>query len=111
MVAGAGAATLAWVLVVYGTSLVLTSSALLAPLRRRIGSFHPKLEMFVGCMMCVGFWVGLALSWRYGVGVARFVGESRLMSSATRAILDGFASAGFCWILRVVMARLGEDEL
>lgn len=110
MVAGAGAATLAWVLVVYGTSLVLTSSALLAPLRRRIGSFHPKLETFVGCMMCVGFWVGLALSWRYGVGVARFV-NARLVSSATRAVLDGFASAGLCWVLRVVMAKLGEDEL
>lgn len=107
---------IAWALVVYGVALVITSSTLFAPLRRLIGSLHPMLDKLVGCMMCVGFWWGFFLSLVVDAGISRFLpgaipDNNRWAMRSVRAVLDGAAASGLCWVMRVVMVKLGEDEL
>lgn len=93
---------LAWALVTYGITLVITGSKVAAPLRR-LFSFSETLSHFLTCPMCVGFWVGVALT-AFGLGPLSG-------SLPVAAILNGFASSALCWSAHVVLARLGAEDL
>ena len=106
---------LAWWLVVYGTTLVITVSKITAPLRwlvatvcqliggTRFGAFGAKA---IACSMCVGWWIGLAV-WRALPGLCPVVGGRELVV----ALANAFASSAACWITHVVLARLGAEAL
>lgn len=83
-----------YLLAAYGATNILTGSYLLAPVRDQLARHSSALGHFSECPMCVGFWVGLVLAWPAGMQPA----------------LGACASSGFCWIARVVLRRLGEDE-
>lgn len=54
--------------------------------------------------MCIGLPVGMA--WAL-VGIDLGTG----LSPVWQVVAAGFSSSGWCWAMRVIMARLGEDEL
>jgi hypothetical protein len=64
------------------------------------------LAHFWQCPMCVGWWVGLALG-LLGIGPAEGIGWPLL----AKALADAFCSAGWCWVMHVVLVRLGAREL
>lgn len=85
-----------WALTVVGLTTIITQSSLFAPLRQ--GFQWLTGSKFLGCPMCVGFWVGFGLSaWK---------GESVLSM-----VIDGLASSGICWIVYVALVKLGCREL
>lgn len=101
-----------WMLTVYGHTLVVTHSTIMAPLRQR---FSPSsfLGTLLRCPMCMGFWTGafwaaailgsLAMLFdRASVSTPIFVGVGALVMFAA-----GSAGAGLCWALHVIFARLG----
>ena len=95
---------LVFLLACYGTTNVLTSGRLFARPRKWLERAHPLLGHWAHCSMCTGAWVGgawVALGLRLPVHAAL----------ATQLIAGAAVSSGWCWILRVVLKRLGEDEL
>jgi hypothetical protein len=52
---------MAWALVVYGLTLVVTTSWIFAPLRALAGRSRIGAA-FIGCPMCVGWWVGVLVA-------------------------------------------------
>lgn len=95
---------LLWVLVAYGITNGVVTSKLADPIRlffisppkSEIKSFYDKVRMKVGemlvCMMCFGFWVGLALSFWH--------------SPTEYRLLDAFLASGACWIIQSVVFNL-----
>ena len=93
---------LVFLLASYGVTNIITISRLFRPLRDWLAKKSTAAGHWVGCPMCMGVPVGvvwslLGLSPGSGLGVA--------LDAA------GFASSGWCWMVRVVMHHLGEDDL
>jgi hypothetical protein len=93
---------LAWALTVVGLTTIITQSRLFAPIRRavefKIGS------KFLYCPMCIGFWVGLGLSFfQFGCCSTRYWLLTHLA--------DGCASSGANWIVYIALVKLGAHEL
>lgn len=93
-----------FLLVCYGFTTIVTSSKLFRPLREWLARRSPALGNWIRCPMCLGLWVGagwavLGLWPRTGLPVG------------LEHLAAGCASSGFCWVVHVVLHRLGEDEL
>lgn len=95
------AGLLAFVLVCYGMTNILTTSKLLEVPRKSLGEClarrAPWAETFPECPMCVGFWVGILVS--------------LLWLPVTNWFLDGCLSSGTCWLIEVWVIGRGGDEL
>lgn len=101
-----------WLLLVYGLTLILTESKLLEPVRTALG------WCFLSCSMCMGWWVGLGiamLGWPMpGLPVMEqlplpvWVYFLHAVATATES---AFASSGWCWMVHVVLEKLGASEL
>lgn len=50
-------------LIIYGITLILTKSTILAPARKWLKT---KIALDIECRMCVGFWVAIAVCLAYG---------------------------------------------
>ena len=89
-----------WLLAVYGIADVVSRARIGAPLR---ALFPPDrlLGQLVRCPKCVGFWAGVALTF-VGLGPA---------TGPFAALLNGFAASAWCWVVYVVLVRLGAEEL
>lgn len=99
---------LAWCLVTYGVTLVLTGSKIVEPLRRRFASIFPSSSYFVHCPMCVGWWVGLGL----GLLLPRLGPLASLqLPRWEQAFGEAFAASAACWGIHVVLVKLGAEEL
>lgn len=63
---------LRWILVCFGISILLTNAHVTRGLRARAKEIHPELGVFLGCPMCVAFWIGgaLGLLWQSPTGHA-----------------------------------------
>jgi hypothetical protein len=101
MTAAAGQMVLAWALVTYGITLVITGSKIAEPLRR-LFRFSETASHFLTCPMCVGWWTGFALD---------FAGLGPLHGSPWTLPLNAFAASALCWTVHVVLARLGAEDL
>jgi hypothetical protein len=101
MIAGG---VLAWALVVFGVTNVLTTSKLAAPLRRLPRQFGALFR----CPMCAGFWVGV---WLFVV--APTIGPAVAFDWPlwAKAVASGFASSAVCWIAHVILTAFGADRL
>jgi len=112
MMAGAGAPSAAflmtWSLALYGAVLIVTGSRIAEPLRRRGKALSPLLGYFLGCPMCMGFWVAAALSL---LGLSLVIRCDDALSPFVRVVLDGCAGSATCWSTHVVLARLGAEDL
>jgi len=98
---------LAWCLVTYGITLVLTGSKIIEPLRRRFDLVFPKSH-FAHCPMCIGWWVGFGL----GLLLPRLGPLAPLeLPRWEQALGEAFAASGVCWGIHVVLVKLGSEEL
>lgn len=118
---------LTWALVVYGISFIITGAKIFRPVRRLLGPVdasrpdvidaHRRVEVknpvrrffadLIYCPVCTGFWVGLCLS----LGGLRIVEGIALLPRFSGAVLNGAAASAVCWILHVVLVRVGALEL
>lgn len=96
---------LVFLLTCYGMTHVVTLSKLFAPIREVLLKRFPKtLGYWVKCQLCFGLWAGLG--WAL-VGLWPPTGIYRPLD----LLAAGCISSGFCWMMRVVLYRLGEGEL
>jgi hypothetical protein len=95
----------AWLLIVYGTTLAITGAKVTAPIRR-LFSRSPELARFISCPMCVGFWVGLAVSFALPQICPVQAGFWLFVHLA-----NSFAALAACWIFHVILAKLGAESL
>ena len=93
-----------FLLACFGTTNILTTSRLFAGLRRRLEERSALAGYWVRCPMCLGVPVGMG--WNL-VGLDLALALPRFVE----ALVAGALSSGWCWTLRVVLHRLGEDEL
>jgi hypothetical protein len=56
--------------------------------------------------MCFSFWVGIAFGIR-GIGPGQFLP----LSLIERILSDGCAASAACWIIHVLLVRLGSEKL
>ena len=97
-------------LVCWGLTNILVTSTVAAPARDLLRKV-PFVGPIVDCMMCAGFWVGVAVSAVFG-GPVYGLGNGFLWR-ALGAVADGFLSSGVCWLafMFCVMAdRVGHSE-
>ena len=88
----------------YGATNIITASQLLAGARTRLQRRSRWLGAWARCAMCMSVPVGVGwnlVGLRLGPDLPRFV----------EFFAAGAVSSGGCWIVRVVLARLGEDAL
>jgi hypothetical protein len=97
---------LSWALVVYGVTLAITGSRIAKPFRDWLTCRSSEAGLFVGCPMCVGFWVGFGSSF-----VLPEICPVHGASWYVEALGNGFASLALCWILHVVLTKLGAEDL
>ena len=94
----------AWALIVFGITLVVTGSSLFRPVRE---AMRPALlKKLIMCPMCFGWHVGLWLEliMRLGPAPAHW-------PLAVAALADAFAASALCWTWHVVLVQLGADKL
>lgn len=101
MMADVGA-LLAWVLVVFGTTLIVTQSLIFEPLRRRLAERSYWLGKLASCPMCFGFWAGLMWA---------LVGVPLPFAEHLVAFQSAIASSAVCWMIHVTLERLGASSL
>lgn len=77
----------------WGVGVLISTLAQRWPAER----LSPVLCKLVRCELCLGFWAGLAFA-LFGFGV-------------WHPVIDAPAAAGFSWLMRVVTAKLGADDL
>jgi hypothetical protein len=97
-----------FLLAVYGVTLIVTVSKLFAPLRAlflRLTGSH-----FLHCPMCVGFWISNAIVLCRTTDV-RIPVDAHPATWILYLLIFGGAGSGFCWIVHVILVRLGQDLL
>ncbi len=88
----------------YGVTNIITQSRLFRGPREWIARGSATAGRWIRCPMCIGVPVGVAWSL---LGLSPGVGRPLALDAG----VAGFVSSGWCWIVRVVLHRLGEDEL
>ena len=73
-----------WVVVAYSITIIITSSRIMEPLRRRVT--QQKLAELLHCPMCTGFWVGGVLGYFW-------------WSITGNALMDAFFGSAVSWML------------
>ena len=112
---------LLWMLALYGVADTLASARVGAPLRRRfpISSDGPgpddqavTFARLIRCPKCVGWWVSGAMTLLH-LGPAETLGAfgGSFVTLAVRMVCNAFAGAAWCWIVHVVLYKLGAEEL
>jgi len=113
---------LLWMLVVYGIADIIAKARIGAPLRRRFpvrrrdgtGPDDQAVTFahLIRCPKCVGWWAAGALTLLHlGPAEAFPALGGEVTTVLVRAALNAFAGAAWCWILHVVMCKLGAEEL
>jgi hypothetical protein len=95
---------LVFLLACYGVTNIITISRLFRGVRAWIGRRSETAGHWIECPMCIGVPVGAAWSL---VGLT----PPADLGYAGNAIVGAAVSSGWCWMVRVVMHRLGEDDL
>jgi hypothetical protein len=108
--------------VVYGIADVIAKARIGAPLRRRFplrkkdgpGPDDQAVSFahLVRCPKCVGWWVAAALTLLHlGPAMAFPPLGGDATTLFVRALLNAFAGAAWCWVVHVVLCKLGAEEL
>ena len=94
----------AFLLACYGATNIITSSRLLRGVRRRLAAISDTAGYWIHCPMCFGVPVGVAVS-LLGLEPTPPIGWFGEL------IVAGAVSSAGCWIIHVVLQRLGAGEL
>ena len=89
-----------WLFLTYGITLVVTGSSIFRPIRQKDPSGLLK------CPMCTGWWVGLGLCVFLGLGPAQ-----NALTGWPQWLANAFSASAWCWVVHVVLVRLGADKL
>jgi hypothetical protein len=84
----------------YGLTNAINAGKIFLPVRNFLSLLSDSLHNWIICPMCIGFPVGILISLFQFDGI-----------SWSKAIILGFGASGACWIIRVILAKLGEDLL
>lgn len=87
-------------------TVIVTESLLFEPLRRTVRERSRYLGELVGCHLCFGTWVGLALSLLFR---PRWIGRGTGVEAAVGVIADGFAIAYFGRLLNELTAKVQRE--
>lgn len=87
-------------------TVIVTESLLFEPLRKNIRERSHYLGELVGCHLCFGTWVGLALSLLFR---PRWIGRRAGLETVLGVIADGFAIAFFGRLLNEVTAKVQRE--
>ena len=124
---------LLWMLVTYGIADVVSKSRIGAHLRRRFpirvadgpGPDDKAVTVahLVHCPKCMGWWVALVLTFLH-LGPAEALPVLHaptsmpsldavlvLLTLLLRPLLNAFAGSALCWIVHVVLCKLGAEQL
>lgn len=104
---------LAWILCCYGLVLVITSSTMTLGFRKWAAERSEFWGHGLECPMCVGFWAGF-LTGSIGLRIVQlpaFTVSGVALGDVAAVVLNGFASSAACWVMHVVLARLGAEDL
>ena len=89
-----------WLFLTYGITLVVTGSSIFRPIRQ----YDPS--GLLKCPMCTGWWVGFVLSFLLHLGPAQNMG-----AALPEWLANAFCASAWCWVVHVVLVRLGADKL
>lgn len=95
-----------WALPILGTTLIITCSAIMRPLREFWQERWHWLYKLMVCPMCAGWWVGLAAS---GLGLSLF--EAGEFHPALTHFADACAASWMCWVSHTILCALGQGRL
>lgn len=87
----------------YGVTNIVVSGKIFEPVRKALSPV-PVLGYWIKCPMC--FSVPVGVGWAL-LGVFPRGGVPMWVDLAAA----GAIASGFCWMMRVLLYRLGEDEL
>jgi len=103
---------LIFLLASYGVTNIIAGSKIFEGLRKWLAALPGRRGNYLGywakCYMCMGFTVGILL---YFAGLGDWYPSITRWQYPAKLIAIGSISSGFCWAVRVVLARLGEDKL
>lgn len=95
---------LIFILACYGVVNIVTAGKIFEGTRKMFARLGYWPGYWIKCPMCMGVPVGCA--W-YLIGID-VVSQ---LNGLVAFFASGMISSGSCWMIRVVMAKLGEDEL
>lgn len=95
---------LVFLLASYGVTNIVTAGRLFAGMRDALARRVPALGYWIRCPMCFGFAAGVFWA-------ACGLWPATAAPAALDWLAAGAASSGWCWVVRVVLHRLGEDAL
>ena len=87
-------------------TVIVTESLLFEPLRKYVRGRSHYLGELVGCHLCFGTWVGLALSLLFR---PRWIGRRAGLETVVGVMADGFAIAFFGRLLNEVTAKVQRE--
>ena len=92
-----------WAFMVFGLTIIVALSQIMAPVRDRAHKIHPMLGTLISCPMCFGFWAGIILN---------LLGYSHYGEYGNWGILfDGFLGTAFAHTLYCVTWFLGGKRM
>ena len=94
----------AFLLASYGTTNILTGGRICEPMRAWFTRRSRLAGHWVRCPMCIGLPVGMGWSLLVLAPVAG-------LDPIRQCLVAGAASSGWCWMVHVVLQRLGKDDL
>jgi len=114
---------LLWMFAVFGIADTISKARIGAPLRRRF-PIRPQADgpglddqavtfaHMIRCPKCVAWWVSGAMT-LLGIGPAQSLPTlgGPVTTLVEQVLLNAFAGAAWCWVVYVVLHRLGADEL
>ena len=96
-----------WSLLVYGITLIVTGARITGWIRTYLLVHAPSsFSHFLFCPMCVGWWVGLFISF-FGIGPSRVY----VSNPFAFHIFDAFCSSAVCLIIHVILTKFGSQDL
>lgn len=101
---------LVFILAVYGAAAAVTVLRAGAPIRWIGSKLGEEARGFTSCPACVGFWLGCAMSAFVFTGPAL---STNICSGIdwSLVVVDGLLSCGTCWIIHVLLVRLGMYDI
>jgi hypothetical protein len=102
---------IAFVLMLWGLTFLLTASAIFAPVRVAVSNVFPQLGQLVYCPGCAGFWIGgaLALVSTWPLPTILWPPLDAAIASAGLMHAAGFYVPSEAW--KIEQGELLEDDL
>lgn len=91
-----------FIFVCYGFTMLIVQSRIMKPFREFFKEPNPMIYKLLNCMMCVGFWVGLIVSFTVNYS-PDFIGLVERFSSH---FFDAAFISGTVWLIYLIQLNL-----